>query len=80
MASHIGSIIPFFPDKSTFRGLMTAKIVIEATDNENKPITYNIIEGDVKELYKTFKFRLDQVNKAVDGTSFVKWKKVIMQF
>lgn len=32
-----------------------AKEVIEAIDEEKKSVTFNVIEGDLKELYKTMK-------------------------
>ncbi|EYU33127.1 hypothetical protein MIMGU_mgv1a019445mg [Erythranthe guttata] len=32
-----------------------AKEIIEALDEENKSVTYKVIEGDLMELYKTFK-------------------------
>ncbi|KAL7132308.1 hypothetical protein ABFS83_12G064600 [Erythranthe nasuta] len=32
-----------------------AKEIIEAIDEENKSVTYKVIEGDLMELYKTFK-------------------------
>ncbi|CAH2049011.1 unnamed protein product, partial [Thlaspi arvense] len=31
-----------------------AKDIIEAIDEENKSVTYKVIEGDLMELYKTF--------------------------
>lgn len=33
-----------------------SKEIIEAIDKENKTITYKAVEGDLLELYKTFKF------------------------
>ncbi|EYU33126.1 hypothetical protein MIMGU_mgv1a0195071mg, partial [Erythranthe guttata] len=32
-----------------------AKEIIEAIDEEKKSVTYKVIEGDLMELYKTFK-------------------------
>ncbi|EYU18071.1 hypothetical protein MIMGU_mgv1a023909mg, partial [Erythranthe guttata] len=32
-----------------------AKDIIEAIDEEKKSVTFNIVEGDLMELYKTFK-------------------------
>lgn len=35
-----------------------AKDLIEAIDEENKSITFKVLEGDLAELYKTFKLSL----------------------
>ncbi|KAI7981929.1 hypothetical protein LOK49_Contig6G00008 [Camellia lanceoleosa] len=46
---HISTMSPDGKKKVT-------KEVIEAIDEENKSVTFKVIEGDLTELYRTFKF------------------------
>ncbi|GAB4828761.1 hypothetical protein Ancab_040616 [Ancistrocladus abbreviatus] len=48
-----------------------AKEIVEAIDVKNKTITFNVIEGDVTEEYKTFKITIDI--KPEGDTNLVKW-------
>ncbi|GAB4828760.1 hypothetical protein Ancab_040615 [Ancistrocladus abbreviatus] len=48
-----------------------AKEIVEAIDVENKTITFNVIEGDVTEEYKTFTITIDI--KPEGDTNLVKW-------
>ncbi|GAB4828758.1 hypothetical protein Ancab_040614 [Ancistrocladus abbreviatus] len=48
-----------------------AKEIVEAIDFENKTITFNVIEGDLAEEYKTFKITIDI--KPEGDTNLVKW-------
>ncbi|KAK7273865.1 hypothetical protein RIF29_14929 [Crotalaria pallida] len=50
----------------------TCKENIEALDEENKLITYNLFEGDVGQHYKTFKITLQVIDKE-DGGAIAKW-------
>ncbi|KAL7132291.1 hypothetical protein ABFS83_12G063200 [Erythranthe nasuta] len=48
-----------------------AKEIIEAIDEEKKSVTYKVIEGDLMELYKTFKLTV-HVNTSGDD-NLVTW-------
>ncbi|KAI8023885.1 hypothetical protein LOK49_LG03G00964 [Camellia lanceoleosa] len=51
---HVGSVISW---NYTHDGKKkVTKEVIEAIDEENKSVTFKVIEGDLTELYRTFKF------------------------
>ena len=47
---------------------MTAKVKIEALDNENKLITFAILEGEILNLYTSFKADLQVVD-----AGYAKW-------
>ncbi|TKY68511.1 MLP protein [Spatholobus suberectus] len=49
-----------------------AKESIEAVDEQNKSITFNLYDGDVSEQYKFFKIHI-QVTDKDDGNAVIKW-------
>ena len=51
---------------------MTAKIKIEDIDDGDMSITFNVIQGDVLRIYKSFKAKI-QVLKVHKGAGFVEW-------
>lgn len=52
--------------------LTQAKESIEAIDEQNKSITFNLYDGDVSEQYKFFKINI-QVTDKDDGIAVIKW-------
>ncbi|KAL8463656.1 hypothetical protein ACS0TY_033567 [Phlomoides rotata] len=62
----VGSIVYFsyFHDGKD----RVAKEIIEAIDEENKSVTYKVVEGDLLEVYKTFKIIVH-----VDTNNLVTW-------
>ncbi|XP_062109595.1 MLP-like protein 31 [Humulus lupulus] len=50
-----------------------AKEVVEDIDDENNSITYRVIEGDLLEHYKTFKFVIQANPKKEGEGSIVNW-------
>ena len=48
-----------------------AKDVVEAIDEENKTITYRVIEGDVLQEYKSFKLIIQNIPKG--EATWVRW-------
>ncbi|KAK9272363.1 hypothetical protein L1049_002734 [Liquidambar formosana] len=52
--------------------LMTIRAKIEAADDENKSITFCALEGDIMNLYKSFKVTLQAIKEG-DGVGSVKW-------
>ncbi|CAK9157589.1 unnamed protein product, partial [Ilex paraguariensis] len=62
---------PLFSCDSQDEKAATAKETIEAIDEENKTIIFNIFEGDVMKDYKSFK-SIAQFTSKGDG-SLVKW-------
>ncbi|XP_028081234.1 kirola-like [Camellia sinensis] len=56
----------FFNSLLDFGGSESAKERIEAIDVDNKSVTFNLLEGDVLKVYKTFKSTL-QVTNMDDG-------------
>lgn len=51
---------------------MSAKVKVEAVDEENKSITLVALDGDLVKLYSSFKAKL-HVFKASNGSGQVKW-------
>jgi hypothetical protein len=51
-----------------------SKEVLEAVDNKNQSVTYNVIGGVLKELYKSFKFIVQATPKG-EG-ALVRWTLV----
>ncbi|KAM7524278.1 hypothetical protein LguiA_014180 [Lonicera macranthoides] len=52
---------------------VSAKLKIEEINDEKKSITYNITEGDILELYKSFMAKLEVKKEEGGGNNFVKW-------
>ena len=50
----------------------TCKESIEAIDEQNKSITYNLFDGDISQHYKVFKLILQVIENTGGGAS-VKW-------
>ncbi len=48
-----------------------AKDVVEAIDEENKTITYRVIEGDVLQEYKSFKLIIQNIS--IGEATWVRW-------
>ncbi|XP_061366037.1 MLP-like protein 43 [Gastrolobium bilobum] len=52
--------------------VVTCKDNIDAIDERNMIITYNVFEGDVSQQFKTLKLIFQAIDKD-DGSAFVKW-------
>ncbi|XP_034707129.1 MLP-like protein 28 [Vitis riparia] len=48
-----------------------AKEIVEAIDNENKAVTFKVIEGDLLKEYKSFKAIVQTISKG--ETTWVRW-------
>lgn len=48
------------------------KSKVEALDEENKSISFAVIEGDILKLYNSFKTKLEAIENA-NGGDLVKW-------
>ena len=62
----------FIDCETTDGKVTTSKETIEAIDEQNKSITYNIFDGDISQHYKVFKLILQVIEKN-DGGASVKW-------
>ncbi|MCL7032433.1 hypothetical protein MKW94_005354 [Papaver nudicaule] len=60
----------FIPDDES--ATVTNKARLTAVDNENKSVTWTVVEGDTLKYFDSFNFNLD-VTPKFGGTSLVKW-------
>ncbi|PRQ40952.1 putative START-like domain-containing protein [Rosa chinensis] len=53
--------------------VLSLKETVEAIDEENKSVTFNVVDGEILKHYKSFKVTLKVTEKSGGGGSLVKW-------